>query len=215
MTQFVCTIDETMMGEEFINVKLSRRKPPQKRDIDYGPAPKHLVEAIRKQLITLVNLPDLEDHLGTIGRFANQAEDVLMVIKPATAVMRAEHEITVPGAPEGANTLEAYGANVLRELISGVSNIQKSAMESPESLTMAIATARRHGMHDVAAALEKKLVGHTLDGARPVDGSIASYLAPLSPIETPEALSAGKKRRTKKGHLNGTSANATAGGSTP
>jgi len=214
MTMFVCTIDESMMGEESMNLKLSKRKTPQKRDIDYGPAPKHLVEAIRKQLLTLVNLPDLEDHLGTIGRFANQAEDTLMVIKPATSIMRAEHEVTMPAAPEGANTLEAFGANFLRELISGVSGIQKGAMESPESLTMAIATARRHGMHDLAAALETKLVGHPLDGARPVDGSIASYLAPPPSIETPAALPAGKKKRAKKSHMNGTSSHATAGGST-
>jgi len=203
---FVCQIDETMMGEDSMTLNLPRPKPPKKKDIQYGPAPKHLIEAVRKQLRILVELPDLDANLGRIGRFANQSDDMLMCVKDPVAVMRGEHEITVPGVADSAPGIEAYGSSVIRQLIPALTSYQKSQQESPQALVQAIADARRAGMDDVAAELEKKLLGKALPGERPVD------LKPLKPFHPEPPLLARPnkpmKRRASAGvvveHVNGT-----------
>lgn len=180
---FACQIDETNLGEDDMN-PLRLRYKPQKKDIKYGPAPKHLVEAVRKELLRLVNLPDLDANLGMISRLANQADDLLCVVKAPEAVMRDEHEITVPGVASTSTNVETYGATIIREAITAMTGFQKAQAESPDRLVEAIATARREGMPDVAAALEAKLTGKPLDGARPVTGAlptVESFLPALPP----------------------------------
>jgi hypothetical protein len=193
----VCNIDETMMGDEPMN--LPRPKPPKKKDIQYGPAPEHMVEAVRKELLRLVKLRDLDANLGTISRFASQSDDMLMSLKSPIAVMRGEHEITVPGVTDSPNGIEAFGATFIRQLIPALSAHQKTAMETPESLTFAIATARRNGMTDVAAALEKKLLGHALDGPRPIEGPL--LLPPIAVPEPAAPTAQPGKRSTKSKHV--------------
>lgn len=177
MTIFACQIDETL-GETMPKLRYN----PQKKDITYGSPPKHLVAAIRKELRRLVEMPDLDASLGQIGRFAMQADDLLMHVKAPEAIMRDEHAITLPATPNTAPNVETYGAIILKELVAGLQ--QQPKHDSPEHMVEAIATARRHGMTDVAAALEAKLTGKALDGERPVTGAlptVESFLPPLPP----------------------------------
>lgn len=144
--------------------------------------PVHLVESIRTELIALVKMPDLAAHLGTIARMARQADDLLVVVKSPEAVMRGEHAIlgatslTLPTANP-----ETYGSSILRQLIPALQDFRKSQNETPEAMVQAITLARRNGMTDVAAELEKKLTGKSLDGERPVKKDafgLDSYLPP-------------------------------------
>jgi hypothetical protein len=119
---------------------------------------------------------------------------MLMCVKAPEAVMRGEHEITVPGVTSTAPNVETYGATIIREALSAMTGFQKAQAESPDRLVEAIAAARRAGMTDVAAELEKKLTGKALDGARPITGGPVTVESFLSP--TPPALAAtanGKK----------------------
>lgn len=145
-------------------------------------APSHLVESIRTELIALVKMPDLAAHLGTIARMARQADDLLIVVKSPEAVMRDEHAIlgaTATVVPT--NSAETYGASILRQLIPALQEFRKGQNETPEAMVHAITLARRNGMTDVAAELEKKLTGKALDGERPVKKdafSLDTYLPP-------------------------------------
>ena len=208
---FVCQIDETMMGEDSM-LNLPRPKAEKKKDIQYGPAPKYLIAAVRKHLQHLVDLPDLDANIGAIGRFANQAEDLLSITKAPMAVMRGEHEVTVPGVADSPTGIEAYGAQIIRQIIPALSNFQKAQNEGPEAMVNAIAIARRCGMDDVAAEMEKKLLGKALDGERPVDLKpirVSDYLAGSA---TPVASVEKKRKRGRASagelpahiHTNGT-----------
>ena len=180
---------------------------PKKKHISYGSAPKHLVEAIRKELRRLVDEPDLDANLGMIGRFANEADDMLSMIKSPEAVMRDEHEITLPGVIGTASNVETYGANILRQIIPALKDYQRAQTETPESLTYAIATARRAGMTDLAAELEKKLLGKALDGDRPVVGAATSLPSIQSYLLAADAESKGGGKKKKNGkHVNGKAA---------
>ena len=201
MTQvFTCQIDETSMGEEDEEepMSLSLRRQPKVKSIEYGPAPKFLVEAVRKQLRLMIEMPDLDANLGNIGRFAMQSDDMLTIVKAPKAIMRDEHAVTLPGTPDMPSNVETYGANFLRTIVAQLTAHQNSALQSPEMLVSAIAAARRDGMPDVAAELEKKLLGKGLDGARPVGGTIAALMAEHG-IEMPEveAPKRGKGRGRK------------------
>lgn len=171
----------------------------EKRTIEYGPAPKHLVESIRKILRGLVEKKDLDQYLGEIGRFAIQADDLLMHVKNPEAVMKTEHGLTVPGTAVMPMNAETYGASILRQLIPLLQQYQQSQHETPESLAFALVTARRAGMTDVAAELEKKLVGKALDGKRPVHTPGGVHPAMTLPPPTVEDYLAavGKKKSTE------------------
>lgn len=146
-------------------------KQHEKRDIEYGPAPKHLVASIRKVLRELVEKKDLDQYLGEIGRFAMQADDLLMHVKSPEAVMKTEHGVTVPiAATSPMSGPETYGANIIRQIIPLLQQYQHAQKETPEALAYALVTARRAGMTDVSAELEKKLLGKSLDGKRPISG---------------------------------------------
>ena len=161
-----------------------------RRHINYGPAPKALVEAVRKELLRLVNLKDLDANIGTISRFAHQADDLLACSKAPEAVMRDEHEVTVPGILSNAESnAETYGASLIRQVLPALTNYQKASQETPQSLVEALVTARRAGMMDVASEIEQKLLGKKLDGKRPVSSGIVTVNDFLDHKENPTAMS--------------------------
>jgi hypothetical protein len=154
----------------------------------------NVVESIREVLLALVRKPDLDAHLGQIARAARQADDLLVVIKAPEAVMRDEHAllgVTATTVPAIATGPETYGASILRQLIPALQDFRKAQNETPEAMVHAITLARRNGMTDVAAELEKKLTGKPLDGARPVSSGILgidTYLPPtLKPLPKDES----------------------------
>jgi hypothetical protein len=219
MTQvFTCQIDESSMGEEDEEepMSLSLRRKPKVKSIEYGPAPKFLVEAVRKQLRLMIDMPDLDANLGNIGRFAMQSDDMLTIVKAPKAIMRDEHAVTLPGTPDMPPNIETYGANFLRTLVAEFTAHQNAGLQSPEMLVSAIAAARRDGMPDVAAALEKKLLGKGLDGARPVGGTIAALMAEHGiEMPAPEAPRRGKGRRKKTPPPDAVNGHAHQNGATP
>jgi hypothetical protein len=188
----ICTIDETdQIGEEDMVMPLPALKyKPQKKDIKYGPAPKQLVDAVRAEMLKLVKAKDFEDQLGTIGRLANQAGDLLMCLKTPEAVMKNEHGIVVPGVLSAPSNVETYGATMIREIMGAVQSQGKK--DSPEDLVRAIALAREHGMTDLSAELEVKLTGKKLDGKRPMKRAgvktAEDYLDEVRAGETATAL---------------------------
>jgi hypothetical protein len=198
---FACTIDETLMGDgdDTMTMPMSlRHKPSKSKSIEYGPAPKHLVESVRKHLRQLIELPDLDSNLGVISRFALTSDDMLTSVKSAVAVMKDEHAITIPGTPDAPANIETYGATFLRTLIAQLTAHQDSSLRSPEMMVSAIAAARRDGMPDVAAALEEKLVGKKLDGKRPVDSGVLPYLQEAIAADNAKGAVKNKRSRKKK-----------------
>lgn len=152
-------------------------------------APEHLVEAIRIELKKLVEMPDLDVHLGEIARVAHQADDLLVCLKSPEAVMQGEHAITAMpsvGLAVGPNNPETYGATMLRQLVEAFSNKKK---DSADDLVEAIATARREGMTDIAAELEQKLLGKKLEGEKPVTSleppTVEDYLKKVDSQDPP------------------------------
>lgn len=82
--------------------------------------------------------------------------------------------LDAPDTPESqVQASESFGARLLRELLAVVPTFTQQRPNpavDPEALMLvhALAAARRSGMHDVAAELEKKLFGCTLVGPKPV-----------------------------------------------
>lgn len=75
---------------------------------------------------------------------------------------------------------ETFGARVIQEIVAVLPKLvgaRPTQMQSPEALVHALVMARAHGMTDVAAELETKLVGRPLDGERPVLTGIEPYIA--------------------------------------
>lgn len=154
---------------------------------EYGPAPAHLLEAIRIELKKIVDAPDLESRLGDLGRLANQADDLITLLRAPDVVMLGEHKMLNPGAiGVMPNNAETYGAQMMRQIVAAVQEYQKSSKETPENLAEALAVARREGMPDVAAELEKKLLGKTLEGNKPIDkaSTVQDY---LDKVDRPQA----------------------------
>jgi len=173
---------------------IPKRPRKLKKTIKYGPAPKGLLNEIRKELRRRIEEPNLDENLGAIGRFAMQADDLLAHVKAPEAVMREEHAITLPGPGGDPSGVETYGATIVRQLIPLIQSYQQTQRETPESLVYAIASARRAGMTDVAMELEKKLVGKTLDGPRPVASDVLPALEACDPVGV---VRGPKKRKSK------------------
>ena len=181
---YVCTNSEVGYEEEnFMSaIQMPRMKRHNGKHVPYGPKSKGLTDAIRKELRRLIDAPDLD--LGRIGHMALQADDLLSFTSTPEDVMRGKQTPVPPigwdtnpnlgGASMATTGAETYGATVIRELVPALKSMMQGQKETPESLTYAIATARRHGMMDVAAELELKLVGKKLDGKRPVEGKLKS-----------------------------------------
>jgi len=200
---YICTNSEVNWGVEDFMVQMPRMKHKGKH-VPYGPKSKGLTDAIRKELRRLIDAPDLD--LGRIGHMALQADDLLAFTSTPEDVMRGKQAMENGLNPNIGTTMsgaETYGATVIRELIPALKGMMQGQKETPESLTYAIATARRHGMMDVAAELELKLVGKKLDGQRPVEGkmpSMVDYLPVTSAsVETirEEGRSAKRKKKRK------------------
>ena len=196
---YVCTSSD--MGYEEENFMVQPRMKHRKH-VPYGPASKGLIEAIRKELRRLIDAPDLD--LGRIGHMALQADDLLSFTSTPEDVMRGKQ---IPGAPLEPNfanvgSAETYGATVIRELVPALKGMMQGQKETPESLTWAIATARRAGMTDLSAELEQKLVGKKLDGERPVEGklkSVEEYLDEVTPVTRASVEGIRREgRKTKK-----------------
>src|SRR5574341_116411 len=140
---------------------------------EHAPAPPHLGEAIRTELKKIVDDPKLESRLGELGRLANQADDLIACVRSPEAVMLGEHKHfggyggIVPAVMP--NNAETYGAQMMRQIMAALESYQKAQRDTPERLTEALVVARREGMTDVVAALEKKLLGAELEGEKPVN----------------------------------------------
>lgn len=90
-----------------------------------------------------------------------------------------------------AQAAETFGSNVMRQLMDALPKLIGDQRMTPEKLVSAIADARRFGMTDVAAGLEKKLLGSALDGSRPVsDPVVVPASRAFPPIVTPEDIDA-------------------------
>lgn len=63
------------------------------------------------------------------------------------------------GAMGGGYNSETFGARMLREALELFPAMMRQQRRSPTELTLALATARREGMTDVAKALEAELLG--------------------------------------------------------
>lgn len=108
---------------------------------------------------TIENDPDAEETLES-GLAVNTAVGPVGLPSPSFG----------PIAP--APFMETGGAAMIRELVKLVPQMiagkDGSKAESLTNLIDALAVARSQGMTDVAAELEKKIVGKSLDGDRPV-----------------------------------------------
>jgi len=172
---------------------MAQTKKKKTADMQSTPGPsKHLVEAVRKEITRLIALPNLEQNLGMISRFARQADDMLIVVKSPEAVLHGEHSTVQAVAVAQPANVETYGSQLLRQLVPVLQNYQKVQQETPENLVHAIVTARRNGMTDVAAELEKKLTGKALDGERPLKSPFDEYISPLPPLPKPDESTNGK-----------------------
>jgi hypothetical protein len=97
---------------------------------------------------------------------SNSVKEAIDQVKETNGPMES---LQGPGAPDAlatpesqAQAAETYGARVLRELLAMTTDLRKPR-EDPHVLIAAIADARSRGMHDLAAALEEKLVGTPLE----------------------------------------------------
>lgn len=107
---------------------------------------------------------------STLMRMAEAARDFLRAnaVKPEDLTTDQESGADVIGIGPAAPVAETFGSKMIRELLAAMPDLVRMQRENPGSLVQAIAMARSQGMPDVAAALEKRLVGARLDGARPV-----------------------------------------------
>jgi len=165
--------------------------------------PTALVDSIRDELLRLVQ-GDLDKNLVAIGKLSARARDLFMVFKnPEAAVKgrRQQYSSDEDGEdsyssgyssggvlmPNPQTSAETFGAKAIREIIGAIPGIMNSQNETPSALIIAASLARDRGMIDLSAEIEKKLVGHALDGDRPIDKDRMRNFA----LETPEKL---KKR---------------------
>jgi len=170
--------------------------------------PKHLVEAIRKELRAMTEGAELDVDLSRIAKFADRAQEMLLSITDPVARMKRRYSLTpfssnpspdvaeemgmaMPAMPT-VGGVETYGASILRQIIPALKEYQQAQKETPGALVDAIASARRMGMTDVASELEKKLCGKPLEGARPIgtgfpllsspEPTVADYLSATTPL---------------------------------
>jgi hypothetical protein len=157
-------------------------------------------------------LDESEPNLSAISRFAHRADDLLLQVKAPVVAMRSVSGSTdpeqpsfppypgvvMPGSIGAMGSAETYGATVIRELLPALKSFVQTKNETPEALVLAIATARREGMTDLAMELEQKLVGKKLEGARPIHGKPA----PLPLLSLPDASKPGRQQPANGGLLN-------------
>lgn len=159
--------------------------------------PTELVESIRVELLKLVQAPDIDKNLVAIGKLSQRARDLFMVLKNPEAAMKSKRGYqygdesessegpNVMGMPNGSS--ETFGAKAIREIIGALPGIMNAQNETPSSLVIAASIARDRGMTDLSAEIERKLIGRTLDGDRPVD---KERMRDIVAETTPEGLKA-------------------------
>lgn len=146
--------------------------------------PTELVESIRAELLKLVQAPDIDKNLVAIGKLSQRARDLFMVLKNPEAAIKSRRvselnsysdsdsvesvfNSNVVGMSNGST--ETFGAKAIREIIGALPSLMNAQNETPSALVIAASIARDRGMTDLSAEIERKLVGHTLEGDRPVD----------------------------------------------
>jgi hypothetical protein len=171
---------------------------------------KELVSALRKELRRLVEDDALGHNLERISIISKRAADLVMALRspeetwkkhkghhliPSFGVspnVAEEFSSFGPSSLYGSSSsmmqnpptsmgVETYGSSVIKQILPALKEYQQAMKETPQALVDAIATARRMGMTDVAAELEKKLCGKSLDGERPISSdlvTIGDYLPP-------------------------------------
>ncbi len=158
--------------------------------------PTELVESIRSELLKLVQAPDIDKNLVAIGKLSQRARDLFMVLKNPEAAIKGNRwqssgmsEESSDGGSvfNGSNTVgmpngstETFGAKAIREIIGALPSLMNAQNETPSSLVIAASIARDRGMTDLSAEIERKLVGHTLEGDRPVDKDRMREIAEVS-----------------------------------
>jgi len=106
-----------------------------------------------------------------IERIADAAKSVLAAAGGvAAAIERVKTDQTADENPIAySSAAETFGARMVQEIVAVLPQLLGArTQQSPEALVHALVMARLHGMTDVAAELETKLVGRPLDGERPV-----------------------------------------------
>ena len=138
-------------------------------------ASEHLAEALRIELRSILENDGKPFDLQVARHmydFAIAAKDLLTVaVKSVEDAMRviadnkgAMESLTGPDdppLPEVAS--ETFGARIMRELFAMLPTALRKNNEDPLTIVAAIADARERGMHDLAAKLEQRLLGTSLE----------------------------------------------------
>ena len=149
---------------------LARRGLERKEDVS-----PELAEALRNEIRTAldaggkafdVNVARRVYDLAIAARdmciaASNSVKEAIDQIKDTNGPMETLQD---PSTPESqAQAAETFGARIFRELLAMLPADFRKTREDPHALIAAIADARSRGMHDLAAALEQKLVGTPLE----------------------------------------------------
>ncbi len=141
-----------------------------------------LAEALRAEIQRVLDEGPFTIQIA--ARIERLAETAKGVLAAAGSVAEAVDRVR-DGQTADANSIayssapETFGARLIQEIVAALPHIL-ARPQSPESLVHALVMARIHGMTDVAAELEKKLVGYALDGERPVLAA-EPEVAPVQP----------------------------------
>jgi hypothetical protein len=138
-------------------------------------ASERLTEALRTELRAILDNDGKPFDLQVaryVYDFAIAAKDLLTVsVKSVEDVMRviadnngAIESLTGPNDPQPPELVsETFGARMLRELLATLPAILRKSQEDPLAVVAAIADARARGLLDLAAKLEQKLIGTSLE----------------------------------------------------
>jgi len=154
-------------------------RPQERKHVTDSP----LAEALRTELRSILDNEGKPFDIQVarhVYDFAIAAKDLLTVsvktVEDAVKVVAdnggAMESLAGPGdPPPPAQAAETYGARILRELLATMSasflGTGSTGAGDPRALVAAIADAREKGMPDVASALERKLVGTSLEVPAP------------------------------------------------
>lgn len=148
---------------------------------------KVLRAAIQDELKEMVNEELTHSMLNQVSRFANVAQELIMVRSPIADVRRRKRKnfnyqgvVTgATGSPMEENSLtgeaadgETFGAKLIRELIPALTNLRGPESQAPqkgpiEELVKSISIAKKAGLDDVVEKLDAKL--HELLSTRYLD----------------------------------------------
>jgi hypothetical protein len=147
-------------------------------------APSPLVEAIRSELLSLANDPNLETKLSSIAQVATRASELLLAVRVDPKMVRMNptglqnigSTYSVPYSVQGGsgNVIgvsssgpaiagpEQFGATAIRQLVNlvpeAIEGMRRAQLEDPAKLVAAIATAKERGLDALADKLERRLL---------------------------------------------------------